>query len=108
MSEIPPKKPNSGQFKAGKSGNPGGRPPKDSTKDRKVEKLMTEEEIIFDGDPLAYLAKHAEYYSRVGSHQKALELAKEIMPYLNPRMGNVAAQQPDNEIIIRFEDPEDK
>lgn len=94
------------KFKKGQSGNPNGRPPKATTLERRVDKLMTESEIVFDGDPLAYMAKHAEYQSLAGNHSKALELAKEIMPYINPRMSQIAAQGQDNEIVIRFEDPD--
>jgi hypothetical protein len=100
------KPPGSNKFKPGQSGNPNGRPPKAATLERAVERLMTESDIVFDGDPLAYMAKHAEFQSRAGNHSNALAIVEKIMPYINPRMSQVAAQGEDNEIVIRFEDPE--
>lgn len=105
--EKPPKVPGK-PFIKGKSGNPNGRPVTTDGIDRKVEKMMTEAEIIFEGDPLDYMAKHAEYLSRAGDHKRALELAKEIMPYRNSRMAQTAAQSEDKELVIRFEEPESK
>lgn len=101
------KKPSDGKFKKGKSGNPNGRPPNTGALDKRVEKLMTEEEIVFEGDPLAYMAKHAEALSKLGQHKLALQLVEKIMPYCNPKMSTINASSEDNEIVIRFETPEE-
>lgn len=102
------KKPHAGQFKKGQSGNMKGRPKKVNLNaaSSDAEKILTEDNIVFNESAVEYMKEWARAASRAGDHALALSLAEKLSTFTDARIGAVPGEAKDNELVIKFEEPE--